>query len=855
MPQAIRPSLPTRSASLPPIHLHSDQGGFSPRKCLGPAPAVKDHDLAFPWERLPKEIQQDILLLALLPSELGSSMLVMGKPSHRVHVQSTAIPILLGQGNWEAYNAAARILYAEVNLMLFLYPNAAMHFLTSPITLRLRSLVAKLHIRIDIHHDLSLFDEGWRSKKSVPEARVNVPTALHSMHIHGRLSDVHFLLSSAPEIKYDSDPDSATMIGRSSSKYYLPMARMQLAGSDAQVCATSQSRSAPISRIGREVIAPAFLARRAFQYGFLPLLREGVVGKATLSLETTSTTGHGPIAKMDAGRIFRFWLGATILEVLSEPKRIQGEWKEWIDPFAIAQRVIVSDAASVQHQGATDGDEEATLLSIDDTSEHELRGTNMHVREARDVATQAFKSPERIGCKSRGDDLMLSSPISYSSSTASSVTSDEDVTINFDIHSQAVSAEGTQPCGLAKVCETNDASQSDQPDNQINLFNLCLKTSISHAMSGDLMGSVERLQTVEKRREPLIPCSEEDACSDLEDRIVSMEAIGSPDRDKPAAIDRIRVESPTSTSLVSCMNANANPSCNVSDTSSCDECPSPRRTVLKGRKVAVRPNITASASIASRNKDENSAESDNSVSNSNEDAPAETTVGNAPSLARPASGDVAMMRGQDDISLSKSGSGSVSNRHSVFSSSEEGKDRCDDLTILGMIVNKSVARSSASLGSDSDSGCSSSNDCKSTPNTSAQTVRISSSSKASRGESSSVQRKSMVGKGIGSVISSVCPTIMPTEKGKKSRQIITTASPSTIAATASRHVEPRSPKPSSMNKVATPAQAAREAAQEQAIAGQKRKASHDGPEQARKSKKARWRANRRSRLLARTAGN
>ncbi|KAJ4413377.1 hypothetical protein N0V82_008593 [Gnomoniopsis sp. IMI 355080] len=732
-----------------------------------------------------------------------------------------------------------------------------MHFLTSPTTLRLRSLVGKLQVRMDIEHDLCLFDEGWRSTTSVPEARVNVPTALHSMHIHGRLREVHFLLN-VHEIIYERDQDSATTTGRSMSAFYLPMARLQLADWEVQVGDGPEFSSGPACRPGREVIAPTFLASRAFQYGFLLLLREGVVGKPSLGLEVIMRNGLSRIEEVDTGRIFKCWLGATISEVLSAARQSNVIWDKWTDPFPIKGRWNNGTEAPVlQEEVAGGGDEWPDLILNDDDNDHELRGTNTLEPEEQHSTTQTLGHPERIGYKSRGDDLLVSSPIRYDSPT-SSVHPYEYKTISFDANGQgeAFDCDITIKSEIDQVGCAEIVSQTDSSDDETEVFSSCLETTVSRAVQREMMESLEVPNTGENFPGSLSPCREDGARNvPSDDRLMPLEASNCLDNDKSSVIKASGADKPTSTSLAAYANAKTSSNSNTSDTSSEDECPTSRSATFKSSELAFRQDTMTTASIAPKDNGEVTSDSESSVSNSDEVTAAKSTLELSPSLTQPKSGHEALPRGTNGSSSSEKASDS----DSVSSSSDEDRGHCNKSKLISEIVNSSMTQDSSSSDSNShsavESDSSSSNDGKSPCNKSAYIAQLFSSSKTWRGKSNSDRAKSAAGKRLGSAISRMCPKTLSAE-GEGMRDRNNARAPATnLTPTAFHPVISRGPKrASSIPRPTTPAHEALEA-RKQATTGQKRKVSHDGPEQVKKSRKARRRANRRSRLLARTAGN
>lgn len=634
--------------------------------CLGLASVEEVGEGAFPWVRLPKEIQHDILRNALLPSELGSTALVIGKPSHRAHMHSVAIPILLGLSNWEAYTDAAQILYAQVDLVLLQTPDAAMYFLTSPTTLHPRRLVARLQIRMDIEHDLCMFDEGWRSTASAPEARVNIPTALHSMRIHGRLREVHFLLS-VPEIIYHRDPDPTTGKERTMSTYYLPMARLQLAHWEAAVWDSPGACSAPASTPGREVIAPAFLAGRAFQYGFIPLFEAGVMEKSTLRLEVVSRTAKSRVEGTDAERLFKYWLGATIVEVLGELKAIKIARGKWIDPFAIARRMSNDGQTHTLGQSEADNVHEPAVL-VDNDSDDEIFDTNTLEPEAYYSATHALTHHELMGYKSRGDDLLLSSPIKYDSPTPSSVSPTEDVTMDLDayVQEEAAEDEAMVECRVDQALEMDVALQPDGYDDEHDITIPFLEASMSSVVASDVMESVENSQT-RALLSRSFPSSEDDADSDSSD-----------DQGTPLRVtEGLGYSKPAVTSSDSSSSSDS--------TTSNDECPPSRSIAFKSERPAISEHKGSTPSFAPQASDEVDCESRTS-SSFDDSAPEPPAPEIPPYLSRTQSNNTVPLQDYDDSSALDSSSDSSS------SDDEEDRNPCNKPTLAAENPTISTAR-------------------------------------------------------------------------------------------------------------------------------------------------------------------
>lgn len=667
MPQVTRPHLPARSASLPPMHLSSHPDYLPPEDQLGLASVADDHSEAFLWVCLPEKIQHHILHHAFFPSDLGEAALVIGKPSHRAHFQATAIPILLGQGNWQAYTAAARVLYSDVHLVLFRYPDAAMHFLTSPTTLRLRNLVCKLQIRMDIENDLHLFDEGWRATTSLPEARVNVPTALNSMHIHGRLCEVHFLLN-VPEIIYhpDSDFSSGFMSKCAVPSYYLPMARLQLAHWDVHFGEASVPTSTITSQPGREVIAPAFLAGRAFQYGFLPLLREGGLWKSDLSLEMLLEEDQSRVEGMGVPRWLRYWLGTTILEVLGNKIAMKPSQCEWVNPFTIRSHVDDRRESSVLQRCEASGDKASTSIFANDDSDCGMLETGHHETEAHHRRIPAPRDPERIGYKSRGDDLMDGSPIRYDTSFPSSASSSVHLTENAtmdlekDVQARMIEDEVMNESKIVKNGTEYEISQADGSDNHIEVLSLCLETAMSHAVMGKVMDSVELSQMCEKN--PENPASS----SSLHVGDVARNNCGK-EKGISVVTETVSYENAASISLALHDEMDSRSISDSSDTSSEDPFSSSCDATCGSAEIASRTEIATPAPSGQQDSGEHNPASELSAPNLNTNSAnymvAETSVEKAPDWRKHVFRSITSQRSQDGNPSSESDTSSSNDEH------------------------------------------------------------------------------------------------------------------------------------------------------------------------------------------------
>lgn len=337
MPYQPRPSLPARCASLPPLHLECPP----PERPSPPPPTTptttrpgrlstipeeettageKSHH--FPWARLPKEIQQRVLRDALTwPPDTAP----FGGHQYRALLRETAVPLFLGLGRWDAYFEAAAVLYRHVCITPAADSDAVVALLASPATLRVRNLVQQLAIHVHMPHDLGLFDDAGGLSSG---ARTNVPTALHHMRVHGRLRKVDLSLY-MPDLQACHDEHGATL--------QYPMARLQIARRDGSGLPRDVQP-------GRIVIAPAFLASRAFQSGLLPLLERNVFESSTLTVRLFSAADHWVHEKyeydirsvnVDGHRVFMDWFGATKVEDLPEETRwlLPGELPSDMFPF------------------------------------------------------------------------------------------------------------------------------------------------------------------------------------------------------------------------------------------------------------------------------------------------------------------------------------------------------------------------------------------------------------------------------------------------------------------------------------------------------------------------------------------
>ncbi|KUI61562.1 hypothetical protein VP1G_08722 [Cytospora mali] len=340
-----QPALPLRSSSVPPMHLHSPHTTHDlPLETVLPSveenstPTESKQSNAFAWSHLPKHIQQHILVHALIPDG-PDTPIVIGLSEHRAHLNTTAVPIFLALGTWEAYINAASVFYQHIHVNLSLFSDTAMAFLTSLITIRPRSLVVKIQLHFTIKDNLVLFDTGYTVSQTRGKLiKTNIPTALRSMRTHGRLREVEFVILARLSAGSKNGRDGAV------PGYYFPMAKIQLASLTIPVVEESgdlggPSKSSTSEHAAQVIVAPAFLACRAFQSGLLPLLEDGGFEKTKLSLKTvgdtdadtavddTSTATH----LVDGEAFVQYWLGATVLELLDSSPADH----TWADPFPL----------------------------------------------------------------------------------------------------------------------------------------------------------------------------------------------------------------------------------------------------------------------------------------------------------------------------------------------------------------------------------------------------------------------------------------------------------------------------------------------------------------------------------------
>lgn len=294
---------------------------------------------AFPWTRLPLHIQQRILSFAVLPDGPGTPLIV-GDRHHSAHLRTVAVPMLLALGSWSGYFNAVRDLYRDVHVDLSVHRRSSLNFLTSYRALRPRGMVVKLRMIVNVKKSLPLFDTGHTIRQSKGKLiKMNIPTALRCMKLHGRLSEVEFLV--------DSLGDTAE-VEKGVPENYLPMAEIQLVGRsilhvlDDKVASSSAGLRPDIGE-AETVIAPAFLACRAWQSGFLPLFEDGTFQKGVslgLILNGHQSDPKGSagedsgdsIFRVDGASLMRYWLGGTIVELLDET----AQPSSWIDPFTLS---------------------------------------------------------------------------------------------------------------------------------------------------------------------------------------------------------------------------------------------------------------------------------------------------------------------------------------------------------------------------------------------------------------------------------------------------------------------------------------------------------------------------------------
>lgn len=410
-------ALPERGSSLPPLHVHASKSlhDVSPSSRL-PDVMMEPRTLRdFPWTRLPQHIQQQILSYTILPDGPGTP-LIIGNPDHSTHLRDIAVPVLLALGSWSGYYDGVRVLYCAVHMDICAHRRSSMNFLTSQRTVGPRSMVVKLRMTIDIKKSLPLFDTGYTIRQSKGKLiKMNVPTALRCMKVHGRLSEVELLIDSltaTTEPKHEV-PDN-----------YLPMAEIQLVNRSVLQKWDNHAVSSglgipPTIKQADTVIAPAFLACRAWQSGLLPLFEDGMFREGvSLGLvlngdrsDPKRIAGEGAkISPIDGSSLMRYWIGGTIVELLDETLQLSS----WIDPFTLSQRADDLDgtASSVANHRSK------TLLqenSVVDSIENEYNMTVSPANASDTLVTSAWKSREAkyeashclVNLQKRRDDARL----------------------------------------------------------------------------------------------------------------------------------------------------------------------------------------------------------------------------------------------------------------------------------------------------------------------------------------------------------------------------------------------------------------------------------------------------------------
>lgn len=384
MPYQRRPSLPPRCASLPPLHLECPELAVRPPSGLSSLPEEEDH---FPWARLPKDIQHEILRIALAFPVAADPEIRWGGKEHKTHLLETVVPLFLGLGNWNAYLDAAAVLYGHVRIPSSANRDAILNLLWRPETLRLRNLTHKLELHIRMPHDLRLFGAGL-------DIQGNVPTALHSMRVHGRLREVDFVLHVPDLATCDYGP--ASMTEYEVMRLHLPMARLQVASCGSpKLHHDNPSTVSRAIQVGSVVVAPAFLASRDFQAGLLPLLEKHVFEESSLTMRLISMKNDRDSRDViiNGHSVFTHWFGTTKVEDLTEETRwlLPRERPNDLYPF-VPQAEESYDVTGFQVD--EDGDETMVEMEIESAAVH----------------PQKELSVETVEYKERGDDL-LSSPV------------------------------------------------------------------------------------------------------------------------------------------------------------------------------------------------------------------------------------------------------------------------------------------------------------------------------------------------------------------------------------------------------------------------------------------------------------
>lgn len=412
-------ALPERGSSLSPLHVYASQ----PLHDVSPSSGLPDVVMeprtfrTFPWTRLPQHIQQRILSYTILPDGPGTP-LIIGDPDHSTHLREITVPVLLALGSWSAYFNGVRVLYRAVHMNICTHRRSSMNFLTSQRSVGPRSMVMKLRMTIDIKKSLPLFDTGYTIRQSKGKLiKMNVPTALRCMKVHGRLSEVELLIDSlaaTTEPKHEV-PDN-----------YLPMAEIQLVNRsvlqrwDHHVVSSSLGIHPDIQQADT-VIAPAFLACRAWQSGLLPLFEDGTFRKGvSLGLvlnghrsdrEQTAAEDEGAkISPIDGSSLMRYWIGGTIVELLDESLQLSS----WTDPFTLSQRADDLDgtASSVaNHRSEPLLQENSVVDSVEEENDMTVSPANASdtlIRSARKSREARYEEPHRlVNLQKRRDEARL----------------------------------------------------------------------------------------------------------------------------------------------------------------------------------------------------------------------------------------------------------------------------------------------------------------------------------------------------------------------------------------------------------------------------------------------------------------
>lgn len=317
------------------------------------------------------------------------------------------MPVLLALGSWSAYCNGVRILYRAVHMNLCAHRRSSMDFLTSDRALRPRSMVVNMVMTIDIKKSLPLFDTGHTIRQSKGKLiKMNVPTALRCMKVNGRLSEVEFLIDSlaATDVVEQDVPDD-----------YLPLAEIQLVSQSSLSLidydtAHSSPRVRPEIKQAVTVIAPAFLACRAWQSGLLPLFENGTFQKgASLGLmRNRRRSDQKRIAREDSGEaisrvdgdsLMRYWLGGTIVELLDETVQPSS----WIDPFAlftqrgddlndIVSSMAIRHSENLPHETMMVG----SVEDENDMAESPAKGINSSFESAWKSGETGHKRPQSV---------------------------------------------------------------------------------------------------------------------------------------------------------------------------------------------------------------------------------------------------------------------------------------------------------------------------------------------------------------------------------------------------------------------------------------------------------------------------